>query len=1420
MIGNWEYSVKNRTMRLLRTALLLAAMLIAVSVCFAAPAHASVKTLKIYADKDIYQDNDGLHDNWDTTKTLYVGNNGDAYGYSNTALGFNLAGTLDGLNISSIKLCFYSYWAYNSPVLSVHRSSDDSWPQVEPTRFPESTGDAIISETVSIYNEWYRSSTDIQSIIKSEYSGDQYITLVLDSFTSPPVCLTLYSCESSMKPYLEVIYTEPTTTISTTASITETNLNGMEVTVTVADDSFKTSALTTGMFALNSEAAESGVSIGAVTYIDSTHARLTLGCTTDIDEHFSLNVRINESALTSGMPCQSNSLLVHVYDEITQAGTYDLDDMGVEADIVVSTTGHVKLIQTSTAAKTKYQITCLTSGADLEIDGINISNSGSVGVYGISFTGVDNKLTLTDNSYIYTQNAPAVVVESGTALTIDGTGMLYADVTSQAAAIGSRSGQTLGAITIDGATVYVYGGSDAAGIGGGQDGSGGSVTVNGGTITAYGGDDGAGIGSGSGASAGINAISIVGGTVTAKGGSGDGAGIGGGEFSAVGTISISGGTVTAGYGGGVGIGCGKSGTVNEISISGGVVYAKNGSTSDAGIGGDEYAVCSAINITGGRVYAEGNATYANDIGYGRYGSDADGTLQVNIGGSSIVFLKNNRLSDRNDGISTSFYDTETITDHVAYDIPVPDSWSGTAYAYISDSVPVTGVSLSPESARLNASTGETLSLSVTVLPAYASDRSVAYQSSNESAAAVDAAGVVTCTGSGTATITVTTTDGGYTDTCVITGYTGVSSVTLSPELQTLILGDADTGNDSAALTATVLPSNADDRSVAYESSDTSVAAVSAAGIVTAVKAGTATITVTTTDGGLTDTCVITVEQRVTGVSVSPTTATLVLDDGDATNDTVSLTPAVTPSDATNKAVSYASSDPNIATVSQAGVVTAIKTGTATITVTTEDGGFTAACAVTVDQKVTGITVSPSSGTLVLGDADTANDTLTLTAAVSPDDADEQGITFASSATGVATVSATGVVTAVKAGTATITATSTDGGYTDTCAITVEQRVTGVSVAPDTAVLVLGDAETGNDTVTLTPTVTPSDATNQTVSYASSDTDVATVSVSGIVTAVKAGTATITLTTADGGFTATCAVTVSQRATGVAVSPTAATLVVGDEDTDNDTVTLTAAVSPEDADVQDVLYASSDPDVATVDAFGIVTAVQKGTAVITVTTVDGSYTATCDITVEHRVRLVPSSSDGRVCMGCSITLTPSVDGGYWEFDSAYLSRSGNVFTPLKTGTSIVTYTVDAGLVAKRSPLQRLADLLITSAFAGEDDTASFSVTAEMLTLTPSINSGTVQTKQTVTLTPNFAGGSWTFDSKYLTRDENTFTARQEGTTTITYTYESQTADYALTIFDMPQTSDNAVSPPLLAAIALLSALLIGAGIKLRKYLLRG
>ena len=495
----------------------------------------------------------------------------------------------------------------------------------------------------------------------------------------------------------------------------------------------------------------------------------------------------------------------------------------------------------------------------------------------------------------------------------------------------------------------------------------------------------------------------------------------------------------------------------------------------------------------------------------------------------------------------------------------------------------------------------------------------------------------------------------------------VTGVTLNKTSTSSQVGGTET------LTATVSPKDAANKKVTWKSSNAAIASVDANGKVTGVKAGEATITVTTEDGGKTATCKVTVsdkEIKVTGVKLNKSETNLLV----SGNET--LTATVLPEDATNQNVTWKSDKPEIATVDANGKVTAVKVGEATITVTTEDGGKTATCKVTVSETsvaVTGVTLNKTETSIFVGGSET------LTATVAPADATNQKVTWKSSDAAVASVDANGKVTGVKAGEATITVTTEDGGKTATCKVTVKAAtvaVTGVTLNKATLSLIAGASET------LTATVAPADATNKKVTWKSSDAAVATVDTNGKVTAVKAGEATITVTTEDGGKTATCKVTVKPNLVSE-ITLAALAIYVGESKA------VTATVKPDDATNKALTWTSSDETVATVDATGKVTGKKIGTATITATAQDGSgVSGSCTVTVlSHVKKVTVTPANLTLGQNKSYTLKATVEvfgsgtdtGVTWTSSDttiATVDATGKVTATDKVGTVTITATSKA------------------------------------------------------------------------------------------------------------------------------------------------
>ena len=336
--------------------------------------------------------------------------------------------------------------------------------------------------------------------------------------------------------------------------------------------------------------------------------------------------------------------------------------------------------------------------------------------------------------------------------------------------------------------------------------------------------------------------------------------------------------------------------------------------------------------------------------------------------------------------------------------------------------PVTQVTIYPSSFTMVE--GESRKVEVVILPQNASYGSVKWVSSNNRIVSVTD-GTVSALAPGSAEITAIA--GGIPGKSVVTveaKQIPVEAVHLSQESMELTEGDA------SQLTATVLPENASNKNVRWESTNTGVATVNN-GKVTAVKAGSAAIKVITEDGNKTAECSVTVNAKVYPVtSVSLDKTSLTLTEGNV----VQLTATVLPENATNKNVSWESTNTDVATVND-GRVVAYRAGSATIKVITEDGNKTAECSVTVNAKVYPVTsVSLDKTTLTLMEGDVSQ----LTATVLPGYATNKNVRWESTNTGVATVS-NGKVTAVKKGSAKIRVITEDGNKTAECDVTVKLK---------------------------------------------------------------------------------------------------------------------------------------------------------------------------------------------------------------------------------------------------------------------------------------------------------------------------------------------------------------------------------------------
>jgi len=585
-----------------------------------------------------------------------------------------------------------------------------------------------------------------------------------------------------------------------------------------------------------------------------------------------------------------------------------------------------------------------------------------------------------------------------------------------------------------------------------------------------------------------------------------------------------------------------------------------------------------------------------------------------------------------------------------------------------------------------------------------SGRVIVWSSSDAGVATVSQTGDVATLGVGTATITATS-EGASGNASVTVSPVPVASVVVQPSSAALTVGGTVTlGVDVRDASGAPL-----DRAVTWSSDNSAVASVSAAGVVSALSPGSATITAQSE--GKSGTATISVSPApVASVTVTPSSASLVV------GSSVSLLPTVKDASGavlTDRVVSWSSSSPAVAMVSPTGLVTAVTPGSATISATSEGQSGTSTVTV-VPPAVASVTLQPDSATIRVG----ASTTFTTTVKdASGTVVTDREVTWTSSNVAVATVSATGVVTGHAVGMATISATS--GGKSGSASVTVVPVPVGsVTVSPASVTLVPTQVTSlsavvrdANDVVVI----------DRAVVWSSSNTAVAIVSPSGSVTAVAPGVATVTATSEGRSGSATISV-VPMPVGSVTVNPATSTVTTGQ------TVALSATVRDTSGAVvtdRAVTWRSSDETIATVSSAGVVTGVNAGTATITATSEGkpGSAVVTVLPVPVATVTLDPTSL--RLEPGQTATLvatTRSADGTVltgrvvtFASDNVNVARvsSDGVVTGVAPGTATITATSEGRSATATVTVQPTVAYVIvspTTVFLKKNTTVQLSVTA--------------------------------------------------------------------------------------------------------------
>lgn len=487
--------------------------------------------------------------------------------------------------------------------------------------------------------------------------------------------------------------------------------------------------------------------------------------------------------------------------------------------------------------------------------------------------------------------------------------------------------------------------------------------------------------------------------------------------------------------------------------------------------------------------------------------------------------------------------------------------------------------------------------------------------------------------------------------------------------------------ETVKLNATVLPENADNKNVHFTSDNDAVATVDDNGLVTALSSGETVITVITEDGKKTAKCKITVEKEIIQLkTITITNAPAELEKGAQVQLGIKYIPDNTTQ---SKSVEWKTSDASVAVVSSTGLVTAKKTGTVTITaVSKADSSIQSKVTIKILSHITDVTVTGPSGTLY---TDTK---YKFTAKITPDDTtDNKTVIWSVSDSNIAQIATDGTLSFKKAGTVDVIATvkaTLSNTVIKKLTVTGVKRVINVSsVALDKTTVNLKKGET----VKLNATVAPADADNKEVTYTSSNSAVAKVDNTGLVTALSSGEAVITVTTKDGSKTASCKVAVAKETEPLAITVTS-------KISGNDyTFTANATGGNKDYTYKFIVYNRTTNSWGLVQAFGTAnTCVWKKGSVgvrdfyVDVKDSNGTVVRSRAMTITINTEITPkpviTSSASEVKVGDKITLKVSSGDSTCSYKVIVYNKSTNQWGKIQDFGKNTTINWTAGSVGDR------------------------------------------------------------------------------------------------------------------------------------------
>ena len=642
-------------------------------------------------------------------------------------------------------------------------------------------------------------------------------------------------------------------------------------------------------------------------------------------------------------------------------------------------------------------------------------------------------------------------------------------------------------------------------------------------------------------------------------------------------------------------------------------------------------ICEKNNITN-------NGYYSCELSNSKIISQQYFFIGLKGNGQIFAFQGNSHPTLSNDKVGISVRKNYYLNNSAWTDAAISNSSTIFVKAFTTDTndepsiIGVDSVTISPN--VLNLKVGETSSLTYNISPSNADIKSTEWSSSNTGVVSVDKDGKVSAVGIGTANVVIKVVGQDNSEASdsivvnVISQYISVDSVTLVDANNNTLSNSMNLNiGEEVTIKFLINPSNATLKETNWTNSDSSKVSMKDSvgyALIKGIEVGSSNIEITVKDydGNVkTDSVKVNVINSnqpvlVSSIVLSPTSVTL------NPNGTYKFNVTVSPSNATNKGVTWSSNDTNVVSVDQNGNIKALKDGMAKIRVTAQDGsGKYAEASVTVESSkptnvlVTGVSLNASTVKMYVGQS------YQLIHTIKPSNATNKGVTWSSSNTNVVSVS-NGKIVGKSSGKARITVTTNDGRYSAYTDVTVINRPSSnssssskPSSSSSSGSSISSSIDIIKDTIELNKGSEEKleyklsqDLTDSIIIWKSSNTDVAVVK-NGIVTAISDGEATITATINGKDIKDTCKVIVRKLdLMGIVFEDESLSISVGK------TLKLTLNALPSGADLPSLKWDVDNIEILSVSDEGVIKAINVGEAIVTVSSVDGKYSASINIVV--------------------------------------------------------------------------------------------------------------------------------------------------------------------------------------------------------------